>query len=111
MPWAKGTAVKDAKGAEAQWRMALEKIKSRLEEMGSSLENIVFMTIYVTGPFPEGAASSPNYRLDVMDEFFREHCPQFCSDNNPPASDLVGVAALGLKEVVVEISCVAAIPD
>ena len=60
MPWAKGTAVKGAKGfiflsgteghdpnqhfqkgggiaegAEAQWKLALQKIKDRLEEMGS----------------------------------------------------------------------------
>lgn len=136
MPWGKGCVVKGAKGfvfvagcegqdptqdfrkggkvvegAEAQTRLALEKIKSRLEEMGSSLDNIVTLTIYVVGPFPDGVAYSPNFRQDVIDEFFREHCPNLASDRNPPATDLVGVAGLGLKDMVVEIGCIAVLPD
>ena len=136
MPWAKGTVVKGPKGfvfvsgtdpydpdqdfrkggrivegAEAQWRLCLEKMKSRLEEMGSSLKNIVHITFYVAGPFPDGVFRSPNCRLDLVDDFFREHCPSLCSDDNPPTSDLVGVAALAAKESLVEISCIAAITD
>lgn len=136
MPWAKGTVVKNPKGivylagtdpydpnedfraggrivegAEAQWRMCLEKIKDRLEEMGTSLENIVHMIFYVAGPFPDGVAKSPNCRFDVLDAFFREHCPTLCMDNNPPSSDLIGVSALAAKESLVEISCVAVLPD
>ena len=96
-------------GAEAQWRMALEKMKSRLEEAGASLENIVHMTIYVKGPFPNGIVNSPNFRQDVLDDFFRQNCPKLCSDNNPPTHDLVGVASLALKDMVVEIGCTAAV--
>lgn len=135
MPWAKGTAVKAAKGfiflsgteghdptqhfqkgggiaegAEAQWWLALEKIRTRLEEMGSSLENIVHLFLFVAGPFPNGAVNSPNYRLDVLDNFFRQYYPPFCSDNNPPASTLIGVASLADPRMVVEIQCIAAIP-
>lgn len=136
MPWGKGTVVKDAKGfvflagaeghdptqdfrkggkivegAAAQTRLALEKIKSRLEEMGTSLENIVHMTIYIKGPFPDGVVNSPNFRQDIIDDFFREHCPSLCSDDNPPTQDLVGVASLALKEMLVEIGCIAVLPD
>ena len=75
--------------------MCLQKIKDRLEEMGTSLENIVHMIFYVAGPFPDGVAKSPNCRFDVLDAFFKENCPTLCMDNNPPSSDLIGVAALG----------------
>ena len=135
MPWGKATRVTGAKGfvfiagcegqdptrdwrqggpvvegAAAQTKIALEKMKSRLEEAGTSLEYMVHMTWYVKGPFPDGVVNSPNYRLDVADEFFREHCPKLCSDNNPPTHDLVGVASLALKDMVVEIGCIAAVP-
>ena len=104
-------APKVVEGAEAQWKLALEKVKSRLEEAGTSLDNVVHMTIYVAGPFPDGVVNSPNFRPDVMEEFFREHCPKLCDTNNPPTHDLVGVASLALKEMVVEIGCIAALPD
>ncbi len=136
MPWGKGCVVKGAKGfafvagcegqdpkenifqggkvvagADAQMRLALEKMKSRLEEMGTSLENIVHMTVYVVGPFPDGVAKSPNYRKDVMHQFFKENCPETAFDKNPPPLDLVGVAGLGHKDMLVEVGCIAALPD
>ena len=100
-------------GAAAQTRLALEKMKARLEEMGTSLENVVHIVTYVKGPFPEGTGvvDSPNFRWDVIDEFFREHCPSFASDKNPPSWDLVGVEALAFKDMVFEIGCVAVLPD
>ena len=139
MPWGKGTVVKGAKGfiflagtegidpaigkpgakgavvvegIEAQTRMALEKIKSRLEEMGSSLENIVKLVWYIKGTeFPDGVALSPNYikAAKVREEFFKEHCPAFCK--NPPPGDLIGVSGLALKGMLIEIACIAALPD
>jgi enamine deaminase RidA (YjgF/YER057c/UK114 family) len=138
MPWGKGTVVTGAKGmvylcgntataddydptgnkggfggdAAAQWRAVLTNIKSDLEELGSSLEYLVRLTIFVKGPFPDGGVlSSPNYHLDVMDEFFAEHCPKHCSYNNPPPSEIIGVAALAQPDIVVEIVAVAALPD
>ena len=93
--FAKGTVVKGAKGfvflsgtegiedteedkvvegIEAQTRMCLEKIKSRLEEMGSSLENIVKITWYIRGPqFPDGVRNSPSWpkAARVIQEFWR----------------------------------------
>jgi len=138
MPWGKGTVVVGAKGfvylcgntataddydpnkkqrgfagdAAAQWRAILTNIKSDLEELGSALEYLIKLTFFIKGPFPNGGVlSSPNYRLDVMDEFFAEHCPKHCSYNNPPPSEVIGVAALAQPDIVVEIVAVAALPD
>jgi enamine deaminase RidA (YjgF/YER057c/UK114 family) len=137
MPWAKGTVVTGAKGfvylcgntataddydptakqggggdAAAQWRAVLTNIKADLEELGSSLDYLIRLTFFVKGPFPNGGVlSSPNYRLDVADEFFAEHCPKHCSYNNPPPSEVIGVAALAQPDIVIEIVAMAALPD
>ena len=138
MPWGKGTVVSDAKGyvflsgntatvddydpskhqggavgdAATQWREILANIKSDLEELGSSLDHLVKVTFYVKGQFPSGGVlSSPNFRLDVLDEFFAEHCPKHCSYNNPPSSEVIGVAALAQPDLVVELVVIAALPD
>ncbi len=137
MPWGKGTVVTGARGfvflagntatpdnynpfgqgagavvdAAAQWRNVLTNIKSDLEELGSSLEHLIRLTLFVKGPFPNGGVlGSPNFRQDVMDEFFAEHCPKHCSYNNPPPSELIGVAALAHPDLVVEVVAVAALP-
>jgi enamine deaminase RidA (YjgF/YER057c/UK114 family) len=137
MPWGKGTVVTGAKGyvflsgntatsedydplqgrggaigdSASQWRAVLASIKSDLEELGSSLENLVKLTFFVRGPFPDGGVlSSPNFRQDVLDEFFAEHCPKHCSTNNPPPSEMIGVAALAHPNILVEIVAVAAVP-
>jgi enamine deaminase RidA (YjgF/YER057c/UK114 family) len=90
----------------------LTNIKLDLEELGSSLDHLIRLTLFVKGPFPNGGVlSSPNFRQDVMDEFFAEHCPKHCSYNNPPPSELIGVAALAHPDLVVEIVAIAALPD
>ena len=138
MPWGKGTVVTGAKGfvflsgntattddydplkkgggaagdAAAQWRHILANIKADLEELGTSLEHLIRLTFFVKGPFPDGGVlSSPNFRLDVLDEFFAKHCPKHCSNNNPPPSEVIGVAALAQRDIVIEIVAVAALPD
>ena len=139
MPWGKGTVVKGANGyvflcgntataddydpniktgggfkgdAATQWRAVLKNIKSDLEELGTSLEHLIRLTIFVRGPFPDGGVlSSLNYHLEVMDDFFAEHCPKHCSYSNPPPSEVIGVAALAQPDIVVEIVAVAALPD
>lgn len=139
MPWGKGTVVTGAKGfvflsgntatpddyepfatgggaavgdAAAQWRNILANIKSDLEELGTSLEHLIKLTFFVKGPFPSGGVlSSPNFRQDVLDEFFARHCPKHCSTNNPPPSEVIGVAALAHPDLVIEIVAVAAVPD
>jgi enamine deaminase RidA (YjgF/YER057c/UK114 family) len=138
MPWGKGTVVTGANGfvylsgntatsddydpvgkgggavgdAAAQWRAILANIKSDLEELGSSLDYLIRLTFFVKGPFPDGGVlSSPNFRLDVLDQFFAEHCPKHCSYNNPPPSEVIGVVALAQSDLVIEIVAVAALPD
>jgi enamine deaminase RidA (YjgF/YER057c/UK114 family) len=138
MPWGKATVVTGAKGyvflsgntataedydpfkqrggsigdAAAQWRAILANIKSDLEDVGSSLNHLVKLTFYVKGPFPNGGVlSSPNFRFDVLDDFFAEHCPKHCSYNNPPPSEVIGIAALAAPDLVIEIVAIAALPD
>src|SRR5436189_4479995 len=138
MPWGKGTVVTGARGyvflsgntatAEdydplnrqggavgdpaMQWRAILANIKADLEELGSSLEHLIKLTFYVRGPFPNGGVlSSPNFRLDVMDEFFAEYCPIHCSYNNTPPSEVSGVAALAQPYPVVELVAITALPN
>lgn len=130
MPWATGTAVRDAKGfvflsgvggrdpdteevaegAYAQTKLAMQRIKQRLEEFGTSLENICHMWTYIVGPeFPDGVSGDPKSqeRRKALDEFWRENCPEFLT--NPPAATLVGVAGLNEKKMVLEIMVIAAI--
>lgn len=138
MPWGKGTVVTGAKGfvflsgnttttndydpvdegggavgdAAAQWRSILANIKSDLEELGTPLDHLIRLTFFVKGPFPDGGVlSSPNFRLGVLDEFFAQHCPKHCSNNNPPPSEVIGVAALAQRDIVIEIVAVATVPD
>ena len=99
-----------ATGGE-QARLAMENIKARLEEYGSSLKNILFWRRYVKGEFPDGILNDPRYHeMDkAMQAFWRENCPEFLKEDNPPASTLVGVTALARPECLIEIEVIAAI--
>ncbi|MFC1909680.1 RidA family protein [Chloroflexota bacterium] len=133
MRWGKGTVVKGGKGliflggaegrspvddsvvpgAEAQTRMCFEKIKANLEEMGSSLDHLIKLVFYVVHDPAYELAKSPTWQaaIKARNEFFREYAPQLCDDANPPTLDLVGVAALARKEMLIEIAAYAVIPD
>jgi enamine deaminase RidA (YjgF/YER057c/UK114 family) len=138
MPWGKGTVVMGAKGfvflcgntattddydpsdtgggalgdAATQWRSMLANIKYDLEELGTSLDHLIRLTFFVRGPFPSGGVlSSPNFSSRRAGRFFEQHCPKHCSYNNPPPSEVIGVAALAQPDIVIEIVAVAALPD
>ena len=98
-------------GAGEQAKLALENIKARLEEYGSSLKNIVHIWLYVKGQFPNGIINDPRYQAirNAIDEFWRANCPEFLVGNNPPASTLLGVTSLARPEYHLEIMVVAAI--
>jgi enamine deaminase RidA (YjgF/YER057c/UK114 family) len=49
--------------------------------------------------------------LEACSVLFAQHCPKHCSYNNPPPSELIGVAALAHPDLIVEIVAVAALPD
>ncbi len=91
---------------------ALESIKTIVEEYGSSLKNILHMWYCLKGSFPNGMLGDPVWQEadKAMQDFWHEHCPEFAVENNPPASTLVGVAALAVPELKIEIQAVAAIP-
>ena len=95
-----------------QAKLAMENIKARLEEYGASLKNILFVRTYVKGDFPNGIVGDPKYQeaTSAVQEFWKENCPEFQRDNNPPASTLLGVTALAQPEFLIEIEVEAAIP-
>lgn len=95
-----------------QTKNALESIKTILEEYGSSLKYITHMFYCVKGSFPNGMLSDPVWQEAdrAMQDFWHEHCPEFAVENNPPASTLLGVAALAVPELKIEIQAVAVIP-
>jgi len=98
-------------GGGEQARLAMENIKARLEEYGSSLKNILFWRRYIKGEFPNGILSDPRYlEMDkALQEFWKENCPEFLKANNPPASSLLGVTALAQPGFLIEIEVIAAI--
>lgn len=102
---------KTPEGAREQSKLAMENIKVRLEEYGSSLKNILLVRKYIKGEFPNGIINDPIYKEigAAFEEFWREHCPEFLKENNPPASTLLGVSGLAAPEYLLEIEVVAAI--
>ncbi len=98
------------KKAGVQTRLALENIKSRLEEYGASLRNIVHIWRYHKGQFPNGMVDDVISQeiSKAMQEFWQENCPEFLTGNNPPAHTLLGVTSLARAEYYVEIMVVAA---
>ena len=101
-------------GIKAQAKLALERIKARLEEFGTSLDNILHLTYYVVGPdFPNGVQEDPKWRdvTEVLDAFWKENgVPQFSSENYAPASTLLGISSLAQKGMLIEIQAVAVLP-
>ena len=98
-------------GAAEQAKLAMGNIKARLEEYGSSLKNIVHMWQYIKGQFPDGIVNDQRYIeiRSTIEEFWRQNCPEFLVENNPPASTLLGVTSLARPEFHLEIMVVAAV--
>lgn len=99
---------------KVQASLALERIKVRLEEFGTSLDNILHLSYYIVGPtFPNGVQDDQKWKdvTEVLDKFWKENgVPQFCSQNYPPASTLLGISSLARKEMLIEIQVVAVLP-
>lgn len=134
MPWSTGMAVWGAggfvflsgaegrnpdtdvvvEGMSAQTKLALKKIKERLEEFGTSLDNICHMWFYIKGPeFPNGVVEDPKCieMKKAADEFWVENgYPDLVREQNPPAATLLGISSLALKDMLVEITVIAALP-
>lgn len=123
MPWAKGTVANGfvfLSGADGrdlkndtipasmrdQATLCLNKIKAFLGELGSSMEHIVRVNIYVTDLdeyFRE------QVRDGIIHEFYRKNCPSLL--DVPPSQTLIQVAALARREMKIEIEVIAALPQ
>ncbi len=86
---------KVAEGIEEQTRWALENIRDVLAQAGSSLENVVKMTVFI-----KDMSLWP-----AMNEVYQTYFPK-----DPPARSSFGVDALALPELLVEIECIAEVP-
>ncbi|MEO0505957.1 MAG: RidA family protein [Bacteroidota bacterium] len=84
---------------EAQFRDALSKLFTTLENSGATFKDVVKYNTYIVDYKPE--------YLDI----FRTVRKELLGDVDMPASTLVGVAALGLPEWKVEIEAVAVVPS
>ena len=87
-----------------QTQDALDKIKRILEESGTSLENIVKMTVYMKDIIKDGR----NIWRSAMMDYFRKHAPSLAE--NMPAATAVGVTSLMYPRMLVEIDVIAVMP-
>ncbi len=79
-------------GIEAQTRVTLENIRDVLAQAGSSLEDVVKVTVFITDMS----------LWPAMNEVYAEYFPK-----DPPARSALGVNGLALPELLVEMECVA----
>jgi 2-iminobutanoate/2-iminopropanoate deaminase len=86
-----------------QTRVALDKIRLALEEVGSSLPHIVKMTIYLR------EMSDYQAMRDAEFAYYQNYCPSLAED--PPASTVVQVVSLSKSNMLVEFDATAVLPD
>ena len=98
-------------GMREQTKLIMANIKSRLEEYGTSLKNIVHLRQYFKGEFPDGVFNDPKYPeyAAVVEDFWKENCPEFLKENNLPALTIIGVTTLARPQLLLEIDVVAAV--
>jgi 2-iminobutanoate/2-iminopropanoate deaminase len=83
-------------GIEEQTRFTLENMRDVLSMAGCSLADVVKVTVFLTDMslWPK------------MNTVYKAYFP-----NDPPARSALGVTALALPELLVEIECVAEVPS
>ena len=81
----------------AQTKQVFENLKRALAAAGAGFEDIVKVTYYIVGYRPE--------QLPAIREVRSEYLPR----SNPPASTLVGVEALFMDDVLIEVEAIAVI--
>ena len=82
----------------AQTEHTFENLKSALAAAGATFADVVKVTYYVVGLTPDA--------LTAVREVRKKHL----SAENPPASTLVGVAALAVPDWLIEIEVIAVVP-
>ena len=86
-----------------QMIVALDKIKAALEEVGSSLENMVKTVIYLRN------VEDYNIMRQTEREYWKKHAPALLEE--PPASTFMQPISLSRPNMLVEIDVIAVIPD
>ena len=86
-----------------QTKVALDKIKLALAEVGSSMEHIVKVTIYLRNMSDYQAMKDAEFR------YYQKHAPSLAED--PPASTVVQVVSLSKPSMLVEFDAIAILPD
>lgn len=81
----------------SQTKQVFENLKRALAAAGARFEDVVKMTYYVVGYRPE--------QLPII----REVRSEYLSPTNPPASTLVGVEALFMDGVLLEVEAIAVV--
>ncbi len=81
----------------AQTKQAFENLKRALTAAGARFEDVVKMTYYIVG-----------YRDDQLPAI-REGRSEYLSRANPPASTLIGVEALFMEGVLIEVEAIAVV--
>lgn len=79
----------------AQTRQVMRNLVAQLEAAGAKISDVVKITSYVV-----------NYK-DADRAVIRDVRNEFFSQENPPASTLIGVAALAIEGLLIEIEAVA----
>lgn len=90
-------------GILAQTRLALSRIKERLEEAGASMDNAVSFKWYV-----KDRKMIPDFYVG-RDGWLAENFPRLLEERSYASTLLV--VELALDEMLVEIDCIACIPD
>ncbi len=94
---------KPVRGVRAQTRLALDKVKKRLEEAGSSIDNVVKFVWYV---------SKREYRdefIKARDEWLAENAQRLLKERSYASTLLLDVG-LALPDMLVEVDAIAIIP-
>jgi 2-iminobutanoate/2-iminopropanoate deaminase len=84
---------------QAQTEQVFANIKTALTAAGASFEDVVKINWYVKGFKPESLA------------VLRQVRNKYVNTANPPASTLVGVAALFREDCMIEVDAIAVVPD
>jgi enamine deaminase RidA (YjgF/YER057c/UK114 family) len=85
---------------------AMDKIKDALEEVGSSLENLLGLLQFVRADNNLGDGQRV---VEARVEYFRKHAPSLVE--NPPTTTMVSVPSLYYSDMKVEILAWACIPN
>lgn len=83
----------------AQARQALENLRHALRAGGAGIEDLTSMRIYVVG-----------YTSDNLADL-GPALAEFLANSRPPAQTLIGVQALGMPEMLIEIEATAVVAD